>query len=152
MVTRGAAAMALLRRRFLCFLLAHHFIVVTACHEATYSQLIQQYCLGQFKLDMEAIGQKLWCDWDETVDTYGELTNCTFLIAGKLDCYWPNKLVDEFFIAIHKHYFKNCSLSGRSLKDPPNNILYPFIVIPILVTLLMTVLVVWRSKKSEGIV
>ncbi|XP_025069685.1 receptor activity-modifying protein 1 isoform X2 [Alligator sinensis] len=132
--------------------MTHHFIVVTACHEASYSQLIQQYCLGQFKLDMEAIGQKLWCDWDETVDTYGELTNCTLLIAGKLDCYWPNKLVDEFFIAIHKHYFKNCSLSGRSLKDPPNNILYPFIVIPILVTLLMTVLVVWRSKKSEGIV
>ncbi|XP_025069686.1 receptor activity-modifying protein 1 isoform X3 [Alligator sinensis] len=60
--------MALLPRRFLCFLLAHHFIVVTACHEASYSQLIQQYCLGQFKLDMEAIGQKLWCDWDETVE------------------------------------------------------------------------------------
>nr|XP_032646255.1 receptor activity-modifying protein 1-like [Chelonoidis abingdonii] len=84
--------------------------------------------------------------------SYGELTNCTFLIAEKLACYWPNQLVDEFFIAIHKHYFKNCSLSGRSLRDPPSNILYPFLVVPILITLLMTALVVWRSKRSEGIV
>ncbi|XP_074857501.1 receptor activity-modifying protein 1 [Carettochelys insculpta] len=141
-----------LQRRFLCCLLAHRFIVVTACHEADYSQLIQDFCLSQFKLQMEVIEPKKWCDWDETVGLYGELTNCTLLIAEKLDCFWPNQLVDEFFIAIHKHYFKNCSLFGRSLRDPPNNILCPFLVVPILSTLLMTALVVWRSKRSEGIV
>ncbi|XP_025069687.1 receptor activity-modifying protein 1 isoform X4 [Alligator sinensis] len=76
--------MALLPRRFLCFLLAHHFIVVTACHEASYSQLIQQYCLGQFKLDMEAIGQKLWCDWDETVDILpAMLMDITTQVTGR---------------------------------------------------------------------
>ncbi|KAH1184873.1 hypothetical protein KIL84_012814, partial [Mauremys mutica] len=48
---------------------AHHFIVVTACHEADYGQLIEDYCLSQFKFEMEVIGQKLWCDWDETVGT-----------------------------------------------------------------------------------
>ncbi|CAM2100091.1 receptor activity-modifying protein 1 [Lepidochelys kempii] len=147
-----ALEMTFIPRRFLWFVLAHHFIVVTACHDADYGQLIQDYCLNRFKFDMEVIGQKLWCDWDETVGSYGELTNCTILIAKKLDCYWPNQLVDEFFIAIHKHYFKNCSLSGRSLRDPPNNILCPFLVVPILITLLMTALVVWRSKRSEGIV
>uniref|UniRef100_A0A8C8SP64 Receptor activity-modifying protein 1 n=1 Tax=Pelusios castaneus TaxID=367368 RepID=A0A8C8SP64_9SAUR len=131
--------------------LAHHFIVVTACHEADYGQLIEDYCLSQFKFEMEAIGQTMWCDWDQTVGSYGELTNCTVLIAQKLECFWPNQLVDEFFIAIHKNYFKNCSLSGRSLRDPPNNILCPFLVIPILITLLMTALVVWRSQRSEGI-
>uniref|UniRef100_A0A8D0HCY8 Receptor activity-modifying protein 1 n=1 Tax=Sphenodon punctatus TaxID=8508 RepID=A0A8D0HCY8_SPHPU len=117
-----------------------------------FHQLIQDLCLSKFKFDMEVIGPKLWCDWDETVGSYGELTNCTWQIAVTLDCYWPNQLVDEFFIAIHKHYFRNCPASGRSLRDPPNDILCPFIVIPILVTLLMTVLVVWRSKHSEGIV
>ncbi|KAM9123751.1 receptor activity-modifying protein 1 [Pangshura tecta] len=147
-----ALELTFIPRRFLWFLLAHHFIVVTACHEADYGQLIEDYCLSQFKFEMEVIGQKLWCDWDETVGSYGELTNCTFLIAEKLACYWPNQLVDEFFIAIHKHYFKNCSLSGRSVRDPPNNILYPFLVVPILITLLMTALVVWRSKRSEGMV
>lgn len=84
--------------------------------------------------------------------TYGELTNCTALIAERLDCYWPNRLVDEFFVAIHRQYFRNCSPSGRALHDPPNSILCPFILLPVLVTLLMTALVVWRSKRSEGIV
>lgn len=83
---------------------------------------------------------------------YGELTNCTFLVAQKMECFWPNRLVDEFFIQVHRHYFHDCSLSGRLLRDPPNRILGPFIVVPILVTLLMTALVVWRSKRSEGIV
>ncbi|XP_055574314.1 RNA-binding protein 44 [Falco cherrug] len=147
-----AAAMALLPRRFLCFVLAHHFIAVTACQEADYGWMIRHYCLKQFQLSMEGIGQRLWCDWDETVGTYGELTNCTALIAERLDCYWPNRLVDEFFVAVHKQYFRNCSPSGRALHDPPNSVLCPFILLPVLVTLLMTALVVWRSKRSEGIV
>ncbi|XP_074449608.1 RNA-binding protein 44 [Larus michahellis] len=147
-----SADMALLPRRFLCFVLAHHFITATACQEADYGWMIRHYCLKQFQLSMEGIGQRLWCDWDETVGTYGELTNCTALIAERLDCYWPNRLVDEFFVAVHKQYFRNCSPSGRALHDPPNGILCPFILLPVLVTLLMTALVVWRSKRSEGIV
>ncbi|XP_066179375.1 RNA-binding protein 44-like [Sylvia atricapilla] len=145
-------AMALLPRRFLCFVLAQHFIAATACQEADYGWMIRHYCLQQFQRSMEGIGQRLWCDWDETVGTYGELTNCTALIAERLDCYWPNRLVDEFFVAVHKQYFRNCSPSGRALHDPPNGVLCPFIVLPVLVTLLMTALVVWRSKRSEGIV
>ncbi|AWP12844.1 putative receptor activity-modifying protein 1 [Scophthalmus maximus] len=82
---------------------------------------------------------------------YGDLTNCTYLVALKLECFWPNRLVDEFFIRVHQHYFHDCSLSGRLLRDPPNRILGPFIAVPVLVTLLMTALVVWRSKRSEGI-
>lgn len=69
-----------------------------------------------------------------------------------MECFWPNRLVDELFIQVHRHYFHDCSLSGRLLHDPPNRILGPFIVVPIVVTLLMTALVVWRSKRSEGIV
>uniref|UniRef100_A0A672KDQ6 Receptor activity-modifying protein 1 n=1 Tax=Sinocyclocheilus grahami TaxID=75366 RepID=A0A672KDQ6_SINGR len=69
-----------------------------------------------------------------------------------MNCFWPNRMVDEFFIRVHRHYFHDCSMSGRLLHDPPNRILGPFIVVPILVTLLMTALVVWRSKRSEGII
>lgn len=87
-----------------------------------------------------------------TFRIYRELTNCTLLLAEKVGCFWPNRLVDEFFIQVHRHYFQDCSLSGRLLRDPPNHILGPFIAVPILVTLLMTALVVWRSKRSEGIV
>ncbi|XP_014020932.1 receptor activity-modifying protein 1 [Salmo salar] len=126
-------------------------VSVMAC-SGTYEYAIEEFCLGKFRLDMEELDQHRWCSWEDTVEPYGELTNCTYLIALKMDCFWPNRLVDEFFIRIHKHYFHDCSLSGRLLRDPPNRILGPFIVVPILVTLLMTALVVWRSKRSEGMV
>nr|XP_033801539.1 receptor activity-modifying protein 1 [Geotrypetes seraphini] len=139
-------------RHFLWFILVHHLIVVVTCNEPIYVHLIEELCLSKFKFDMEGIGQKFWCDWKKTEGSYGELTNCTLLIAKKLDCYWPSQVVDEFFVAIHKHYFMNCSLAGRSLRDPPYDILCPFIVIPILVTFFVTAMVVWRSKQNEGII
>ncbi|XP_068803928.1 receptor activity-modifying protein 1 [Struthio camelus] len=143
---------ALLPRRFLCFVLAQHFIVATACHEADYGQLIRHYCLRQFQASMEALGPRRWCDWQETLGTYGELTNCTWLLAEKLGCYWPNGLVDDFFVAVHERYFRGCAPGGRGLRDPPDAVLCPFIALPVLVTLLATGLVVWRSKRSEGVV
>lgn len=84
--------------------------------------------------------------------SYGELTDCTRQVADRLGCFWPNAAVDEFFVAVHRHYFRNCPASGRAVRDPPRSILCPFIVVPILVTLLVTALVVWRSKRPEGIV
>ncbi|XP_032368874.1 receptor activity-modifying protein 1 isoform X1 [Etheostoma spectabile] len=120
--------------------------------EPDYEFTIEEFCLANFSRDMKKLDQRHWCSWEDTVELYGELTNCTFLVALQMNCFWPNRLVDEFFIRVHKQYFHDCSLSGRLLKDPPNRILGPFIAIPILVTLLMTALVVWRSKRSEGIV
>lgn len=83
---------------------------------------------------------------------YEELTDCTRHVAEKLDCFWPNAEVDRFFIAVHQHYFRSCPVSGRAARDPPGSVLCPFIVVPVLVTLLVTMLVVWRSKHTEGIV
>ncbi|XP_029703557.1 receptor activity-modifying protein 1 isoform X1 [Takifugu rubripes] len=133
-------------------------IAVSQCVSASgcgpqYELAIDEFCLAKFRLDMQELDQGHWCSWEDTVDRiYGELTNCTFLVALKVGCFWPNRLVDDFFIRVHRHYFHDCSLSGRLLRDPPNGILGPFIAVPILVTLLMTALVVWRSKRSEGIV
>jgi receptor activity modifying protein 1 len=85
------------------------------------------------------------------VRLYEGLTNCTFQVALRLGCYWPNQAVDGFFMAVHRLYFHDCALTGRMLRDPPISILGPFIAVPLLVTLLVTSLVVWRSKRSEGI-
>lgn len=84
--------------------------------------------------------------------SYEELSDCTRHVAQKLDCFWPNAAVDRFFLSIHRHYFRDCPVSGRALQDPPSSVLCPFIVVPILVTLLVTALVVWRSRRLEGIV
>ncbi|XP_052040622.1 receptor activity-modifying protein 1-like [Apodemus sylvaticus] len=139
-------------RRSLWLLLAHHLFVVTACRDPDYGTLIQELCLSRFKENMETIGKTLWCDWGKTIGSYGELTYCTKHVADKIGCFWPNPEVDKFFIAVHHLYFSKCPISGRALRDPPNSILCPFISLPITVTLLMTALVVWRSKRTEGIV
>ncbi|XP_045414633.1 receptor activity-modifying protein 1 [Lemur catta] len=139
-------------RRGLWLLLAHLLSLVTACRDADLGTLLRELCLAQFKADMEAVGETLWCDWGKTIGSYGELTNCTCLVAGKLGCFWPNTEVDKFFISVHQRYFRSCPVSGRAVRDPPHSVLCPFIVVPILVTLLVTALVVWKSKRTEGIV
>ncbi|ELW63552.1 Receptor activity-modifying protein 1 [Tupaia chinensis] len=84
--------------------------------------------------------------------SYKELTDCTRQVAERLQCFWPNAAVDRLFLAVHRHYFRKCPVSGRAVRDPPSTVLCPFIVVPITVTLMVTALVVWRSKHTEGIV
>ncbi|XP_075687300.1 receptor activity-modifying protein 1 isoform X2 [Rhinoderma darwinii] len=122
------------------------------CDKEIYATLLNNFCLLEFELKMEDLDVKLWCDWQATDEIYTEVTNCTTLLAYHQNCYWPNHKVDKFFIGIHKKYFKNCALTGRLPADPPLPILCSLIFIPVLITLLMTGLVVWRSKRSEGIV
>ncbi|XP_069864797.1 receptor activity-modifying protein 1 [Dipodomys merriami] len=141
-----------LLHRSLWLLLATQLFTVTAYQDTDYSTLIQEQCLARFKENMEAVGRTLWCDWGKTIGSYGDLTDCTRSVADKLGRFWPNAEVDKFFIAIHQRYFSSCPVSGRIVRDPPNTILCPFIVVPITVTLLMTMLVVWRSKRTESIV
>ncbi|KAJ1187731.1 hypothetical protein NDU88_004501 [Pleurodeles waltl] len=46
---------------------AHHFIIVAACDNDIYAQLLEEFCLAKFTFDMESLGQRLWCDWDEAM-------------------------------------------------------------------------------------
>ncbi|XP_006152012.1 receptor activity-modifying protein 1 [Tupaia chinensis] len=132
--------------------LAHHLFAVTACQDADFGTLAQEHCLARFESDMEAVGEPLWCDWAKTIGSYKELTDCTRQVAERLQCFWPNAAVDRLFLAVHRHYFRKCPVSGRAVRDPPSTVLCPFIVVPITVTLMVTALVVWRSKHTEGIV
>lgn len=139
-------------RHLLWILIAPPLMAFASCDEASYADLLNEYCLSQFHLQMQDLGVQLWCDWKATIGIYIDVTNCTYLLANHQHCFWPNHIVDNFFTNIHRNYFKNCALTGRLPADPPFPVLCSFIFIPILITLLMTALVVWRSKRSEGIV
>ncbi|XP_064143471.1 receptor activity-modifying protein 1 [Loxodonta africana] len=137
--------------RGLWLLLVHFLVVTTACQQSHYRPVIQELCLKRFQVNMEALGKTLWCDWDKTITNYGELTDCTRQVAQRLRCFWPNPEVDRFFVAVHQHYFRSCSSSGLAARDPPGNILCPFVLLPIMVTLFVTLMVLWQSKRREGI-
>jgi len=123
----------------------------SGCSAGFYERVVNDLCFGKFKLDMRALDRGLWCSWPDTTEIYEGLTNCTFQVALRMDCFWPNQIVDRFFIQVHRIYFHDCPLTGRLIHDPPISVLAPFITVPILVTLLMTALVVWRSKRTEGV-
>nr|XP_043907047.1 receptor activity-modifying protein 1-like [Solea senegalensis] len=125
--------------------------LVSACNRGFYEGMINDLCLAKVRLDMGGLDQGLWCSWTDTMEIYEGVTNCTYQVALRMDCFWPNHVVDRFFVNIHQLYFRDCALTGRLLRDPPVSILAPFITVPVLVTLLMTALVVWRSKRTEGV-
>ncbi|XP_067596171.1 receptor activity-modifying protein 1 isoform X2 [Pseudorca crassidens] len=60
-----------LPRRGLWLLLVSHLFMATACQDATFSTLLQELCLAQFQVDMEAVGRPLWCDWGKTIGVQG---------------------------------------------------------------------------------
>uniref|UniRef100_A0A3B4ABL9 Receptor activity-modifying protein 1 n=1 Tax=Periophthalmus magnuspinnatus TaxID=409849 RepID=A0A3B4ABL9_9GOBI len=124
---------------------------ISACNHGFYREMLSDYCMIKFHKGMASLDRRLWCNWPDTMDIYEDVTNCTFHVALFMDCFWPNREVDRFFTDIHRDYFHDCALTGRLLHDPPTSILAPFIGIPVLVTLLMTALVVWRSKRTEGV-
>ncbi|GLD63433.1 receptor activity-modifying protein 1-like protein [Lates japonicus] len=125
---------------------------VSGCNRGFYERVINDFCLAKFKFDMGGLDRGLWCSWPDTTEIYEGLTNCTYQVALRMDCFWPNQIVDHFFMHIHRIYFHNCALTGRLLHYPPIRILAPFIAaLPVLITLLMTALVVWRSKRTEGV-
>ncbi|XP_028986771.1 receptor activity-modifying protein 1-like [Betta splendens] len=124
---------------------------VSGCSWSLYEWMLSGLCLAKFDSDMEGLHRDLWCSWPDTVEIYGDVTNCTYQVALRMYCFWPNQIVDRFFVQIHQNYFRDCSLTGRLFHDPPVSILAPFITVPVLITLLMTALVVWRSKRTEGV-
>ncbi|CAG5934127.1 receptor activity-modifying protein 1-like [Menidia menidia] len=141
---------SLLRLGLLLVLAARVLPSVSGCNRHFYDAMISQLCLDKFKLDMEGLDRGLWCSWPDTTRIYEGLTNCTYQVALRVECFWPNQIVDDFFMRVHRSYFHDCAQTGRLLHDPPVSILAPFITVPVLVTLLMTAVVVWRSKRTEG--
>ncbi|XP_056287644.1 receptor activity-modifying protein 1-like [Pseudoliparis swirei] len=142
---------SLLRAGLVLLVAAQVLPSACGCNEAFYERMINDLCSAKFKFDMGGLDRGLWCSWPDTTEIYEALTNCTYQLAPKVDCFWPNHIVDRFFMHIHRIYFHDCSPTGRLLHDPPTGILAPFIGVPVLVTLLVTALVVWRSKRTEGV-
>ncbi|XP_056157470.1 receptor activity-modifying protein 1-like [Lampris incognitus] len=147
----GLERMTLMQVGLVLFPLICSLLLVSGCSSGSYESMISQLCLASFRLDMAGLDRALWCSWPHTLEPYEGLTNCTYQVALRMDCFWPNHVVDRFFMQIHHEYFHDCPLTGRLIHDPPISILGPFIAVPVLVTLLVTVLVVWRSKQSEGV-
>lgn len=80
---------------------------------------------------------------------YAIFTNCTETGSNAVGCYWPNPLAQSFLSGVHRQFFSNCSVDRAQWEDPPDEVLVPLIALPVLLTVAVAALVVWRSKHTE---
>ncbi|XP_041097874.1 receptor activity-modifying protein 1-like [Polyodon spathula] len=120
-----------------------------ACELTLYSHSIQ-LCLIDFEEQMNRTSPQRRCDWTVLSSLYEDLTVCTEVLAHTLQCAWPNPEVDSLFVGVHGRWLKACPRYIAPLHDPPLFVLVPLILAPVLSTLLVTALVVWLGKRSEG--
>ncbi|XP_038852857.1 receptor activity-modifying protein 3-like isoform X1 [Salvelinus namaycush] len=121
---------------------------VALCNE---TQLLSEMevCGEGFKREMAYVDPQNWCNLTHFISVYHVFSLCTETNAGRINCYWPNPLVESYIIRIHKHFFSNCTLERVILVDPPDDTLTILILIPVFLTLAMIALVVWCSKRSD---
>ncbi|XP_034027306.1 receptor activity-modifying protein 3-like [Thalassophryne amazonica] len=108
-----------------------------------------EVCGENFKRDMARIDEQYWCNLTYFIREYHSFTSCTENKSKSINCYWPNPLVENYIIHIHKHLFSNCTLEEVIWADPPDETLTVLILIPVFLTLAMIALVVWCSKRSD---
>ncbi|XP_027692859.1 receptor activity-modifying protein 3 [Vombatus ursinus] len=109
-------------------------------------------CGKAFEEMMRKVDTKNWCNLTEFITYYDNFTSCTELETNIVGCFWPNPLTEGFITGIHKQFFSNCTSDKVHWEDPPDEILIPLILIPVLLTVGMASLVVWCSKRNDVLV
>ncbi|XP_045875982.1 receptor activity-modifying protein 3 [Meles meles] len=89
------------------------------------------------------------CNLSEFIVYYESFTNCTEVETNVVGCYWPNPLAQGFISGVHRQFFANCTVDRTHWEDPPDEVLIPLIAVPVLLTVAMAGLVVWRSKRPD---
>ncbi|KAB1276539.1 Receptor activity-modifying protein 3 [Camelus dromedarius] len=121
---------------------------VGGCNETRMLELLP-WCGEAFANMMHKVEVWKRCNLSEFITYYESFTNCTESKAKVVGCYWPNHLAQGFVTDVHRRFFHNCTVDRPHWEDPPDEILIPLIVAPILLTLAMTGLVVWHSKRTD---
>ncbi|KAL2085427.1 hypothetical protein ACEWY4_018747 [Coilia grayii] len=108
-----------------------------------------EVCGEVFKRQMALIDSQHWCNLTYFFSEYHLFSACTERTSERIGCYFPNPLVQNFMVQIHKLFFSNCTVDRVVWVDPSDDLLAVLILIPILLTLAMIALVVWCSKRSD---
>uniref|UniRef100_A0A4W5K4N9 Receptor activity modifying protein 2 n=1 Tax=Hucho hucho TaxID=62062 RepID=A0A4W5K4N9_9TELE len=125
-----------------------HFHVFRHCNESLLWQ-VNYYCCEQFHLEMKEVNKELWCEWDQVIRPYNELTECIEHSAIYSGCYFPNQVVQDFFIEIHSQFFQACPEEEQLFPDAPFGVVLTLTLIPVSVIPILVFLVVWKSKICD---
>ncbi|XP_029770528.1 receptor activity-modifying protein 3 isoform X1 [Suricata suricatta] len=120
---------------------------VGGCNETRMLEKLPR-CGKAFADMMRTVEVWKWCNLSEFIVYYQSFTNCTEVETNVVGCYWPNPLAQGFITGVHRQFFSNCTVDRTHWEDPPDAVLIPLIAVPVLLTVAMAGLVVWRSKRT----
>ncbi|XP_051872208.1 receptor activity-modifying protein 3-like [Pristis pectinata] len=110
------------------------------------------WCGYLFENQLNEMNSSDWCNFTLIAGYYSTFSFCTEFSTESVYCYWPNPQVEKYVINIHKLFFSNCTSEIIIFQDPPDDILFILITVPICLTIVMIAVVVWCSKRSDILV
>ncbi|XP_036387311.1 receptor activity-modifying protein 1-like [Megalops cyprinoides] len=117
------------------------------CNE-TLLRAVCQYCELIFYSNIFEANES-WCDWNQILRPYYELTVCMETWATRLNCFYPNHIVQEAFLQVHASYFQHCPDQDQVFKDAPHGVVLTLTLVPVCIIPILVFLVVWKSKVRD---
>lgn len=126
------------------------YVPVFHCPDAASLEIYNHmYCGAGFQKLMANISKERWCDWEEIVLPYNQLSECMENLAGILNCYYPNQQSQAFFVAMHEIYFRNCQEEEEVPWDAPPSLVLALTLLPVSLIPILVFMVVWKNNVRE---
>ncbi|XP_057178152.1 receptor activity-modifying protein 3-like isoform X3 [Triplophysa rosa] len=108
----------------------------------------EKNCCVNFNASMTELGVENWCNVEKIVSSYHELTECLERTSRVARCYYPNRVVEQLFVAIHQRHFHSCS-DEEELPDAPAGVVLAATLLPIILIPFIVYVVVWKSSLRD---
>lgn len=125
-------------------------LVDKLCQRDALFQFGNSLCAADFDLEMTLISRDKWCNLENIIGPYNDMSLCLEKLSMMVDCFYPNPEVQDIFLRIHSFYFHNCSQKDVELAgDAPQGLVIVLTLIPVSIIPMLVYLVVWKSKDQD---
>lgn len=69
--------------------------------------------------------------------------------TGLMHCYYPNTIVQDIFVEVHKEYFNLCPTKDDVLPDAPASVILMLTLLPVSVIPIMVYMVIKKSSVID---
>ncbi|XP_051274050.1 receptor activity-modifying protein 3-like isoform X2 [Dicentrarchus labrax] len=119
------------------------------CQQDILEDYSHTICGNSFHTQMLSVSTEDWCVLDNIIRPYHEMTMCLEKLSGMIGCYYPNPIIQEFFVQIHSEYFQNCAEEELQFPDAPHGVVITLTLIPVCLIPVLVYVVIWKSKVQE---
>uniref|UniRef100_A0A9J8AJI7 Si:ch73-334d15.2 n=1 Tax=Cyprinus carpio carpio TaxID=630221 RepID=A0A9J8AJI7_CYPCA len=105
-------------------------------------------CKEMFHDSMSELGKENWCNMEMVIRNYNKLTECIEYVCSLATCFYPNPVVEQLFVRIHRQYFSSCN-NEEDLTDAPAGVVLISTLLPILLIPFIVYIVVWKSSLRD---